>query len=101
MLLTKLHIPQPKKNAIHRFHLYEKLNEGLNRKLILVSATAAYGKSALPCYRLEHCRVPVAWFSIDDRDIDPFDILSILISGIQTMDQHIGQQSMELLKMLC
>ncbi len=47
MLLTKLHIPQPKENIVHRSALFEKLDEGLNRKLILVSATAGYGKQPL------------------------------------------------------
>ena len=47
MLLTKLHIPQTSRNIIHRTSLFEKLNEGINRKLILVSATAGYGKTTL------------------------------------------------------
>jgi hypothetical protein len=27
LLLTKLHIPQPKENVVHRFALFEKLHE--------------------------------------------------------------------------
>lgn len=98
MLLTKLHIPQPKKNHIHRFDLFEKLDEGLSRKLILVSATAGYGKTTLLCDWLNHSKVKAAWFSIDDSDNDPFEFLNILISGIQTIDQNIGHHSLELLK---
>jgi LuxR family maltose regulon positive regulatory protein len=98
MLLTKLHIPHPKKNIVHRFGLFEKLNQGLERKLILVSATAGYGKTTLLCDWLNYCKLPAAWFSIDDTDNDPVEFLTILISGIQTIDQHIGQHSLELLK---
>ena len=53
MLLTKLHIPQIGENIIHRSALFDKLNEGLKRKLILVSATAGYGKE-LPCRVINH-----------------------------------------------
>jgi LuxR family maltose regulon positive regulatory protein len=98
MLLTKLHIPQPKKNTVHRFGLFEKLDEGLNRKLILVSATAGYGKTTLLCDWLNYSKVPAAWFSIDDSDNDPFEFLTIMISGIRTIDQNIGNNSLELLK---
>jgi len=98
MLLTKLHIPQPKKNTVHRHSLFEKLDEGLDRKLILVSATAGYGKTTLLCDWLSYCKVPVTWFSIDDRDNDPVEFLTILISGIQSIDQNIGRHSLELLK---
>ncbi len=98
MLLTKLHTPQPKKNIVHRFGLFEKLDEGLDRKLILVSATAGYGKTTLLCDWLNHCRVPATWFSIDESDNDPYGFLTILISGIQSIEQNIGRTSLELLK---
>ena len=98
MLLTKLHIPQPKKNVVHRSNLFELLDEGLNRKLILVSATAGYGKTTILADWLNHSKVPAAWFSIDDRDNDPVAFLSTMITGIQTIDQHIGQRSLELIK---
>ena len=98
MLLTKLHIPQPKKNIVHRFGLFEKLDEGLNRKQILISATAGYGKTCLLCDWLNYSKVPAAWFSIDESDNDLFEFLTILISGIRTIDQNIGNNSLELLK---
>ena len=98
MFLTKLHIPQPKKNTVHRFGLFEKLDEGLDRKLILVSATAGYGKTTLLCDWLSYCKVPATWFSIDESDNDPFEFLTILISGIQSIDSNIGHHSLELLK---
>jgi len=47
MLLTKLYIPHAGINVVHRTALFEKLNSGLGRKLILVSAPAGYEKQ--PC----------------------------------------------------
>ncbi len=47
MLLTKLHIPQASQNIVHRPQLYEKLDTGLSRKLILISAPAGFGKTTV------------------------------------------------------
>jgi ATP/maltotriose-dependent transcriptional regulator MalT len=47
MLLTKLHIPPAGNNIVHRSELYEKLNTGLNRKLILISAPVGLQLKAL------------------------------------------------------
>ena len=47
MLLTKLHIPPASQNIVHRQELYEKLNIGLTRKLILISAPAGFGKTTI------------------------------------------------------
>jgi len=98
MLWTKLHIPQPKENVIPRYSLFEKLNEGLDRKLILVSATAGYGKTTLLSDWLRKSEIPTAWFSIDHRDNDPIEFLTFLISGVQTIHKDFGKHSSELLK---
>jgi len=47
MLLTKLHIPHVGNNIVHRSEFYEKLNTGLRRKLILISAPAGFGKTTV------------------------------------------------------
>ena len=45
ILATKLFIPQPRPRAVLRARLSERLNEGLERKLTLVSAPAGFGKT--------------------------------------------------------
>jgi LuxR family maltose regulon positive regulatory protein len=47
MLLNKLHIPFAGNKIVHRSELDEKLNIGLSRKLILVSAPAGFGKTTI------------------------------------------------------
>ena len=47
ILETKLYIPSPRPKVICRQHLLERLNEGLQRKLTLVSAPAGFGKTTL------------------------------------------------------
>jgi LuxR family maltose regulon positive regulatory protein len=47
ILATKLYIPLPRPKAVSRPRLLERLNEGLQRKLTLISAAAGFGKTTL------------------------------------------------------
>ena len=47
ILATKLYIPPPRPKLVIRLHLLERLNEGLHRKLTLISAPAGFGKTTL------------------------------------------------------
>ena len=47
LLTTKLYIPQLNIDLVPRPRLYERMDEGLTRKLTLVSASAGFGKSTL------------------------------------------------------
>lgn len=62
MLLTKLHIPPAGNNIVHRHEHYEKLDAGLSRKLILVSAPAGFGKTTLISDWITQNKIPTAWF---------------------------------------
>jgi len=97
MLLTKLHIPLAGINIIHRSTLFERLNSGLSRKLIIVSAPAGYGKTTLLSDWIAHDKIPAAWLSLDNGDNDPTVFLSYVIAGIQTIHPKFGQSAMRLL----
>ncbi len=97
MLLTKLHIPPAGNNVVHRSELFEKLNSGLSRKLILVSAPAGYGKTTLISDWISQSKIPAAWLSLDNGDNDPAVFLSYIISGIQSIHKEIGQSALRLL----
>ena len=47
ILATKLYIPPPRPGLVPRPRLIERLNEGLQRKLTLISASAGFGKTTL------------------------------------------------------
>jgi LuxR family maltose regulon positive regulatory protein len=97
MLLTKLHIPRAGNNIVHRSVLHEKLNIGLNRKLVLISAPAGFGKTTVVSDWIEQNKIPAAWFSLDNGDNDPVDFLSYIISGIQSIKPEFGQGALNLL----
>jgi LuxR family maltose regulon positive regulatory protein len=97
MLLTKLHIPPAGNNVVHRTELFEELNSGLSRKLILVSAPAGYGKTTLLSDWIIQNKIPAAWLSLDNSDNDPAVFLGYVISGIQNIHQDFGQSALRLL----
>jgi LuxR family maltose regulon positive regulatory protein len=47
LLQTKLYVPRLRPSLVPRPHLIEKLNQGLHRKLTLISAPAGFGKTTL------------------------------------------------------
>lgn len=98
MLLTKLHLPVPPADTVNRHELFSKLNEGLNKKLVLVSAPAGYGKTILISDWIKQKNVEAAWCSIDKRDNDPFEFLKLIVFGIRRKNEAIGKNLVELLQ---
>ena len=47
LLETKLHLPPVRYELVSRARLLERLNTGLEQKLVLVSAPAGFGKTTL------------------------------------------------------
>ncbi len=90
LLLTKLYIPQPRLKVVLRPRLIERLNEGLHRKMILISAPAGFGKTTLASEWVASCQRPVAWLSLDEGDNDPTRFLTYLIAALQTIAANIG-----------
>jgi LuxR family maltose regulon positive regulatory protein len=91
ILATKLYIPPQRPGVITRSNLNRRLNEGLNRKLILISAPAGFGKTTLAAEWIAGCHQPAAWLSLDERDNDPAVFLTYLVSALQTVAPKIGE----------
>src|SRR5262247_3034492 len=85
ILATKLYIPPPRPNVVLRPRLSERLNEGLHRKLTLISAPAGFGKTTLVSEWVAGCQRPVAWLSLDEGDNDPTGFLTYLVAALQTL----------------
>ncbi len=91
ILATKLYIPFPRTKVVPRPRLIERLNEGLDRKLTLISASAGFGKTTLVSEWVTGCERPVAWLSLDEGDDDSARFLTHLIAAIQTIAGNIGE----------
>jgi LuxR family transcriptional regulator, maltose regulon positive regulatory protein len=90
-LATKLYIPPPRPKVVPRPRLIEQLNEGLHRKLTLISAPAGFGKTTLLSEWVSGCERPVAWLSLDEGDNDPTRFLTYVVAALQTIAANIGK----------
>ena len=80
-----------------RPRLINRLDDGLRRKLILISAPAGFGKTTLIASWLHglgdrsHNPPRVAWLSLEEEDNDPIRFLAHMIGALQTIDLAAGQ----------
>src|SRR5437588_8458637 len=97
ILATKLYLPRLRPNVVSRPRLLERLNEGLYRKLTLISAPAGFGKTTLVSEWVEGIEQPgarrarTAWLSLDEGDNDPARFLAYLVAALQTIAATIGE----------
>ncbi|MCM3762778.1 LuxR C-terminal-related transcriptional regulator [Alkalihalobacillus oceani] len=99
LISTKLFIPFRSPKAVPRIRLMNRLNEGLHRKLTLISASAGFGKTTVVSEWLAQCERPAAWLSLDKEDNDPKRFITYLIAALQTIQEKTGEQLVKLLQM--
>ncbi len=92
--------PLPEGHVL-RPRLCERLGEGLNGRLLLISAPAGFGKSSLA---VEFCQsLPghwqSLWLGLSPRDSDPGRFLERLLDGLQQYFPDLGGRALGLLKM--
>jgi LuxR family transcriptional regulator, maltose regulon positive regulatory protein len=101
LLATKLHIPSLYHALVPRPRLLERLNRGMERKLILLSAPAGSGKTTLLCEWIRSFagkEMPVAWLSLDESDNDPIRFGIYLCAALEQLQSGICQHTLGLLR---
>ncbi|WP_054023884.1 LuxR C-terminal-related transcriptional regulator [Bacillus sp. FJAT-28004] len=91
IISTKIDIPPLRPKVVHRTRLIERLNEGLHRKLTLISASAGFGKTTLISEWVVGCERPAAWLSLDEGDNDLKRFLTHLLAALQKIMVNIGE----------
>src|SRR5215468_253198 len=103
ILTTKLFVPPARPEWVPRQRLIKRLDQGLRRKLTLISAPAGYGKTTLITawlHRLPerlNINLRVAWLSLEEEDNDLARFLTYFLAALQRIDTHIGHGVMPLL----
>ena len=111
LLTTKLYIPPTRPELVFRPRLIERLNEGLHRKLTLISAPAGFGKTTLITEWLGILRGNTqkdtsidsfAWLSLDANDNDYLHFLTYLVAALNRRSGGdnitIGDKALKLLQ---
>jgi LuxR family maltose regulon positive regulatory protein len=94
LLTTKLYVPRSRMTLVTRPALFERLQEGLQGKLTLVSAPAGFGKTTLVASWVRQTGFPAAWLSLDSADNDLSRFLAYLAAALQTVDDSLGEEMM-------
>jgi ATP/maltotriose-dependent transcriptional regulator MalT len=91
LLATKHYVPKWRPALVTRPNLIERLDQGAERKLALISAPAGFGKTTLISEWVTRCERPVAWLSLDEADSDLSRFLTYLVAALQSVAPSIGE----------
>jgi LuxR family maltose regulon positive regulatory protein len=82
LLATKLHLPRARPGFVPRPRLVSRLDEGLERGLVLVCAPAGYGKTVALADWARRSGRPVTWLSLDTGDNDPVRFWRYVVAAV-------------------
>lgn len=97
-VITKLLLPSKRPSLLPRPHLVDFIHAHIERKLILISAGAGYGKTSLLIEFGHDTDLPVCWLSLDEGDRDLAAFLSYLVAAIQQRFPAFGRHMRPLLR---
>jgi LuxR family transcriptional regulator, maltose regulon positive regulatory protein len=98
LVLTKVQAPRLRSALVHRSRLLQRLQEGMEGPLTLLSAPAGFGKTTLLTSWLHTNGTPGAWFCVEPEDNDPVRFFTYLLTALQRQERHLGSSLLPLLQ---
>ncbi|NTW43740.1 MAG: hypothetical protein HGB14_04740, partial [Anaerolineaceae bacterium] len=82
IIRTRITAPRRRGELVARQRLTNLLSELIEKRLVLVSAPAGYGKTSLLVDFVNQCPLPVCWYTIDRLDFDPLQFIAYFSAAI-------------------
>jgi len=100
LLMTKLFVPPPLAQRVQRPHLVERLEDSLHqqRKLLLVSAPAGFGKTTLVVEAAQKTGYPLAWLSLDSADNELVRFWRYVTASLRRASPEAGEVAQAMLE---
>ncbi len=97
IISTKIRTPRRRQDILRRDRLLDFLHDNIHHKLILISAGAGYGKTALLIDYAHDTDLPVCWYSLDANDARTATFVEYLVAAIRERFPQFGASVLEAL----
>lgn len=98
LIITKTLVPSKRSGLFHRPRLVDFIHGHIDRKLILISAAAGYGKTSVLVDFAHNTDLPVCWYTLDETDRDPNILVEYLVASIRRRFPEFGDRSLSVLR---